>query len=157
VNWNAKVDEMKQKINASDSMNRALSEVAAALDSLNDSHTFFLPPSHAYNFDYGWEAQVIGDRCFVLRVRPGSDAEKKGVKTGDELVALNGFTPNRENFRRMQYVFNALRPQPSLTLGLRDPAGKTRQVEVITTIIEKKRVSDLTGQGGGNDIWDLVR
>jgi carboxyl-terminal processing protease len=157
VNWDAKVEEMEQKIDATDSMNLALSKVAAALDSLNDSHTFFLPPAHAYRHDYGWQAQVIGDRCFVIRVRPGSDAEKKGVKPGDELVALNGFTPNRDNLWKMQYVFNTLRPQPALKLDLRDPAGKQRQVDVLTTVIEKKRVTDLTGGDGGNDIWDLIR
>lgn len=157
VNWDAKVEEMKQKINAADSANHALSEVAAALDSLNDSHTFFLPPAHANRFDYGWQAQVIGDRCFVLRVRPGSDAEKKGVKPGDELVALNGFAPNRDNLWRMQYIFNMLRPQPTLRLDLRDPAGKQRQLDVVTTMIEKKRVTDLTAAGGGGDIWDLIR
>jgi len=157
VNWDAQVEEAKQKINATDSMNRALSIVAAALDSLNDSHTFFLPPAHANHYDYGWQAQVIGDRCFVIRVRPGSDAEKKGVKPGDELVALNGYTPNRDNLRKMEYVFNTLRPQPGLRLDLRGPAGKQRQVEVVTTMIEKKKVTDLTGGGGGNDIWDLIR
>jgi len=138
-------------------MNLALSKVAGALDSLNDSHTFFLPPAHNSRYDYGWQAQVIGDRCFVIRVRPGSDAEKKGVKPGDELVALNGYTPNRDNLRKMEYVFNTLRPQPGLRLDLRGPAGKQRQVEVVTTMIEKKKVTDLTGGGGGNDIWDLIR
>ena len=157
VNWDAKIEEMKQRIKTTDSMNRALSEIAAALDSLDDSHTFFLPPSHALHYDYGWQAQVIGDRCFILRVRPGSDAEKKGVKPGDELVALNGFTPNRDNLWKMQYVFNTLRPQPALRLDLRDPAGRQRQVEVVTTMIEKKRVTDLTASGSDNDIWDLLR
>jgi C-terminal processing protease CtpA/Prc len=153
VNWDAKVEEMKQRINTSDSIPRALSEVAAALDALNDSHTFFLPPPHAYRHDYGWQAQMIGDRCFVLRVRPGSEAEKKGVKPGDELVGLNGFTPDRENFWKMQYVFNTLRPQPALRLDLRDPAGKQRQLDVAATVIEKKRIMDLTG----NDAWDMIR
>jgi carboxyl-terminal processing protease len=157
VNWDAKVEEMKQKIETVDSMNRALSQVAAALDSLNDSHTFFLPPSHSVRYDYGWQGQMIGDRCFVLRVRPGSDAEKKGVKPGDELVGLNGFTPNRDIYWKMEYVFNRLRPQPALRLDSRDPAGKQRQVDVVTNMIQKKRVTDLTGAGGGSDIWDMVR
>jgi C-terminal processing protease CtpA/Prc len=157
VNWDAKVEEMKRKIASVDSNNRALSEVAAALDSLNDSHTFFLPPAHANHYDYGWQVQMIGDRCFVLRVRPGSDAEKKGVKPGDELLALNGFTPNRGNLWKMQYIFNMLRPQPTLRLDLRDPAGKQRQLDVATTIIEKKRLTDLTASDGGDDIWDLIR
>ncbi len=157
VNWDAKVDEMKERIRATDSNNRAMSEIAAALDSLDDSHTFFQPPSHALRYDYGWQSEMIGERCFIIRVRPGSDAEKKGVKAGDELVALNGHTPNREDLWKMWYVFNTLRPQPALRLDLRDPAGKQRQVDVVTTMIEKKRVTDLTGGGAGGDIWDMVR
>src|SRR5258708_40274759 len=42
VNWDGKIEEMKWRIKATDSNNRALSEIAAALDSLDDSHTFFL-------------------------------------------------------------------------------------------------------------------
>jgi len=157
VDWDAKVEEMKQKIGATDTMNLALSKVAGALDTLNDSHTFFLPPAHNSRYDYGWQAQVIGDHCFVIRVRPGSDAEKKGVKPGDELVALNGFTPNRDKLWKMEYVFKTLRPQPALRLDLRDLAGKQRQVDVATALIQRKRVMDLTGGGSGNDIWDLIR
>jgi C-terminal processing protease CtpA/Prc len=156
VNWDAKIEDAKQRINAADTMNRALSEVAAALDSLNDSHTFFVPPAHTDHYDYGWQAQVIGDRCFVVRVRPGSDAEKKGVKPGDELLAVNGFAPNRDNLWRIQYVFFTLRPQPALRLVLRDTAGKQRQVDVLTTVKEKKRVTNLTASGA-TDIWDLIR
>ena len=30
-------------------------------------------------------------------------------------------------------------------------------MEVVTTLIQRKRVTDLTGGGSGNDIWDLIR
>jgi C-terminal processing protease CtpA/Prc len=156
LNWDANIEEMKRRIKTSDSMARAYSEVAAALDALNDSHTFFLPPTYVKRHDYGWQAQVIGDRCFVIRVKPGSLAEKKGVKPGDELVALEGYTPDRGNFWKMEYVYNMLRPQNGLSLDLRDPAGQQRQVDVPATVKEMKRVTDLTG-GTGDDIWELVR
>jgi C-terminal processing protease CtpA/Prc len=157
VDWESKVEEFKQKINEADSMNRALSQVAGALDLLDDSHTFFLPPSHAFRHNYGWKAQMIGTRCFVIRVRPGSDADKKGVKPGDELTALNGYGPNRDNFWKMEYVYETLRPQPAMRLGLRDPAGQLLQVDAAAAVVENKRVTDLTGGDGGNDIWDLIR
>lgn len=157
LNWESVVQASKQKIDQADSFNRAQSEIAALLDSLNDSHTYFLPPQHSYRHDYGWQAQLIGDRCYVIRVRPGSDAEAKGVRPGDELLALNGFSTTKDNFRRMEYAFNTLRPQPALRLDLRDPAGKERTSDVITKIIDKKKVMDLTARGGGGDIWDMVR
>jgi len=100
---------------------------------------------------------MIGNRCFVTQVRPGSDAEAKGVRTGDEILAINGFVPDRNSLWNMQYVFSVLRPQPSLQLGVRDLAGNQRQVEVAAKIRELKRVTDLTGEGGASDMWELVR
>ena len=73
---------------------------------------------------------MVGDHCFVTRVRPGSDAETKGVKPGDEILGLNGFAPNRDVLWKMQYVFNVLRPQPALRLELQDPGGQQRKVDV---------------------------
>lgn len=157
VDWDSKVREMKQKIDQADRSNKALSEAAALLDSLNDSHTFFLPPQHSYRHDYGWNAQLIGNRCYIVRVRPGSDAELKGLRPGDEIVSLDGYNPSKVNFWKMEYFFNTLSPQPSLRLELRDPSGREWTVDVVTKIKESKRVKDLTGGGGGNDIWDLFR
>jgi carboxyl-terminal processing protease len=157
VDFEAKVAEAKQKIEKSTSFNMAISHIAAALDTLNDSHTFFLPPQHAYRHTYGMQYQIVGDRCFVTQVRPQSDAATKGVKPGDEIMAINGYPVNRDDLWKMQYVFSALRPQPGLRLSLQDPTGDQRQVDVAAKVREVKRVTDLTGEGGGSDIWDLVR
>src|SRR5579871_1922589 len=157
VDFEAKVDEAKKKIQNATSFNMAMSHIAAVLDSLNDSHTFFLPPQHSYRHSYGLSYQMMGDRCFMTQVRPGSDAEQKGVKPGDEVLAINGFDVDRNNLWRIQYVFSALRPQPMLRLALKDPAGNQRQVEVAARIRQEKRVKDLTLENGAGDIWDLYR
>jgi C-terminal processing protease CtpA/Prc len=157
VDWDAKVAEAKAKIEKETSFNMAMSHIAAALDTLDDTHTFFVPPMHAYRHDYGFEYQMISNRCFVMHVRPGRDAEAKGVKPGDEILAINGFEVTRDNLWKMQYVYFFLRPQPALRLTLRDPAGAQRQVEVAAKIRQKKRVTDLTWENDLSDIWDLVR
>jgi C-terminal processing protease CtpA/Prc len=143
VDWDAKVREAKEKIDKADTLNRALTAIAAAFDSLNDSHTNFLPPDRPYVNDYGFEMQMIGNHCYVVRVRPGSDAGKEGVKPGDEIETVNGYTPTREDFRRMQYVFWILRPQPGLYLKLRAIGGDERQVAVQAKFVQHSKVVDL--------------
>ncbi len=135
LDWDGKVRETEQKIDHADSGNKALSEIAALLDSLNDSHTVFVPPRPALRHDYGWQATLIGERCYVVRVHPNSDAEAKGVKPGDELLGVNGYAPTRRTFDKIAYFFEVLRPQPSLRLLLRDPAGKERTVNIDAQII----------------------
>jgi carboxyl-terminal processing protease len=157
VDFDAKVAQAKQQIQDSNSFNMAMSHIAAMLDTLNDSHTFFVPPQHAYRHDYGFTYQMIGEHCFVTHVRPGSDAEKKGLKPGDEILTINGYNVARDDYWKIQYVFNLLRPQPGLHLQLTDAPGVPRQFDVLAKMRETKRVTDLTGGGAGNDIWDLVR
>lgn len=157
VDWDARVAEAEERIKQSTSQNAALSHIAGALDSLHDSHTFFLPPSRPYVHDYGLQFQMIGDKCFVTRVRPGSDAETKGIKSGDQVLAINGYSPTRDNLWQLEYVLHTLRPQLSLKLDLLSPAGSQRQVEAMARFRELRRMKDLTGAGGGGDIWEVYR
>jgi carboxyl-terminal processing protease len=153
LDWDARVQEAKQRIENSPSLNGAFSHIAGALDALNDSHTFFVPPSRPYKHDYGFQMQMIGDRCFVSRVRPQSDGEAKGVKPGDEVLAMNGYTPTRDNLWKMNYVNNTLRPQPSLRLDLRSASGTQRQVDIVAKMQPKgTQVQEL-----GDSLNDLIR
>jgi C-terminal processing protease CtpA/Prc len=157
VDFDAKVAEAKAKIEKSTSFNMAMSHIAAALDTLNDSHTFFVPPMRPYRQDYGIQYQIIGNRCFVTHVRPKSDAEAKGLKPGDEIVTFNTYDINRDDIWKIQYVFSALRPQPALQLVIRDPSGSERPVEVQAKIIQEKQLRDLTLANDAADSWDLYR
>lgn len=152
VDWDAKVAEINQKIEKANSFNMALSEIGALLDSLNDSHTFFLPPQHLNRYDYGWQYQMIGEQCFLIRVHPGSDAQAKGLTPGDEILAIDGYRPTRDNVWRMKYAYSVLRPQLGFRLLLQDPHGKRRQVDVAAAIHEEKKANSI-----GPDIGDAVR
>jgi C-terminal processing protease CtpA/Prc len=147
------VARAQEQIDKAPSLNMAMSYVAAALDSLNDSHTFFKTPARPYRHDYGFRSQMIGDRCFVTHVRPQSDAEAKGLKPGHEILAINGFRLARESLWRVVYVYNELRPQLGLRLNLKDLMGEEVQLDVLaqTTPIMGG------GQRGGADLWDVIR
>src|SRR5258708_1623511 len=82
---------------SSTNISQILGIVAQVLVELNDSHTFFIPPSRPVDVDYGWKMQMIGNTCFITEVDEGSDAGAQGLKPGDEIVSLDGFRPTREN------------------------------------------------------------
>ena len=93
VDLDARFKLAEQKIETATTMNYALADVAGAIDTLKDSHTFFIPPPRPYKHSYGWKMQPIGETdCFVTAVRPGSDAEKKGLKPGDQLLSCLLYT-----------------------------------------------------------------
>jgi len=157
IDWDAKVEEARKNIAKETSFNMAMAHIAAAIDLLDDSHTFLLPPQHAYRLDHGFQYQMIGDRCFVTQVRPKSDAEAKGLKPGDQIFTLNGYNITRDILWKMQYTFTVLRPQPTLRLGVKDPSGATHDALIAAKIRQEKLVKDVTGGGGGGDIWDIIR
>jgi C-terminal processing protease CtpA/Prc len=133
LNWDVRVQEAKKNIDAAHSLNIAMSEIDALLNSLKDSHTYFIPPPVTHVHDYGFQMEMIGDRCYVIRVRSGSDAEKKGLKPGDEILAVNENPVSRENFWRIIYIFDLLRPQLALRLTLVDQARHQQQLEVMAS------------------------
>jgi C-terminal processing protease CtpA/Prc len=127
----ARFHEAEQKIQVAKSMNEALSDIAGALLALDDSHTFFLPPPRPYTHDYGWQMKTVGDSAvFVTAVRPGTDAQSKGVQAGDQVMGINKYETSRENLWTLLYLYNVLRPQPSLRLALRTPSGSVKELVV---------------------------
>jgi C-terminal processing protease CtpA/Prc len=153
VDVEARFGAADAKMKEATSVGQVFGIIAQALIDLNDSHTFFLPPGRANRTEYGWQMQAFGDKVFVSAIKPGSDAEKKGLKTGDQVLSVGGFEPTREELWKMIYMFYTLRPQPGLRLLLRSPEGQQRQLDVMANVRQGKLVKDLTGQ----DINDLMR
>ena len=105
LDWDARYREYQEKMKVATSLGQGFSVVAAFLDGLNDSHTFFEPPSRPMRFDYGFRLQFIGDKAYITRIRPGTDAESK-VHVGDEVLTYNRFNPMRQDIWKMNYYFN---------------------------------------------------
>jgi carboxyl-terminal processing protease len=143
VDWNAQLREAKEKIRNATSSNLAYANIAAMLDSLNDSHTFFIP-RHPFSLDYGWRMQAIGERCFVTRVRPETDAAGK-LHPGDEVMAINDYKPARANITRIEYVLNTLRPQSKIAVTVRSIAGQEHQFDIAPKIFEGQLISPTLG------------
>lgn len=154
IDLDARFKVAEEKIKQATSLGQIFGIIAQTLIEFEDSHTFFLPPSRPYTTEYGWQMQMIGDKAYVVAVKPGSDAESKGLKEGDEIYTMDGFGPTRENMWKLQYTYNALRPKPGMRLQVIKPGGQELELDVLAKVKQGKRVMDLTS---GSDIFDLIR
>jgi C-terminal processing protease CtpA/Prc len=158
INLDEHFKQAQEKLKQATSTGQALGIIAQALLDFNDSHLFFLPPGHVVKVEYGWQMQVIGDKCFVTAVKPGSDAEAKGLKPGDEIKSIDGFEPSRDDMWKIHYYYYALRPRAGIKLIVKDPAGKERELTAMAKVEEGKRVKDMRGAAdAGQDIYDEIR
>jgi len=155
VDLDARYHEYDGKIRNATNLGQAFRIVAAFLDGLNDTHTFFSPPARPYRIDDEYQMRIYGDRCFIIAVRPGSDAAAK-LHPGDQVLQFNGYNVNRDDKWKMEYYFDALSPQNVSVFDLRDPAGVERKVSVEGKVREKKKVVDETFNAS-SDLWDEIR
>ena len=153
IDLDARFKVADEKIKQATSLGQIFGIIAQTLIEFEDSHTYFLPPSRPFTTEYGWQMQMIGDKAYVVAVKPGSDAEAKGLKEGDEIYSMDGYAPTRENMWKIQYTYNALRPKPGMRLEVIKPGGQEQQIDVMAKVTQGKRVIDLTG----SDVFDLIR
>src|SRR5262245_41779413 len=128
--------------------------IAQVLLDFDDSHLFCLPPARVARVEYGWQMQAIGDKCYIVAVKPGSDAEAKGLKPGDLILSIDGFTPTREVLWKIQYYYYTLRPRAGMRLSVQSPGGTPRQLDVLAKIEQGKKQIDLSNWA--NDIPKLI-
>jgi len=143
IDLQAVFKEADELIKKADSNGQIFGIIASVLISFNDSHLYFIPPEHAARIEYGWQMQMIGDDCYVVAVRPGSDAEAKGLKEGDRVRLVDEMKPTRADFWKIQYLLNALRPQPELRVVVESPQGALRQLDVAAKVSHGRRITDL--------------
>lgn len=135
MNLEARFKEAEEKIKQATTRDQLVTIVAQVVLELNDSHTFFLPPSRAARVEYGWLMQMVGDDCYITAVKPNSDAEAKGVKPGDAILSLDGVKPTRLNFWKMLYRYYALVPSRSLRMVIQSPGeAQPRGIDVSSKI-----------------------
>ncbi|HKF51555.1 MAG TPA: S41 family peptidase [Candidatus Acidoferrales bacterium] len=156
IDLDGRYEEYQNRIKEAKSLDAAFTAIAAYLEPLHDSHTYFLPPSRPARFDYGFRMQMIGDLPYIVEVRPGSDAATK-LHPGDQILKLGRFAVNRKDYSDLNYFIYQLAPQGGIALDLSDPAGKERHEEVKTKFIVGKRMLDLTLMNGGIDIFNIIQ
>lgn len=143
LNIEERFKDAEARIKAASTRDQLMIIVAQSMLDLNDSHTFFIPPSRAARIEYGWQMQMIGDDCYVSAVKPKSDAEAKGLKPGDRIVTLDGAKPARAIFWKMLYRYYALMPSRSVKMAVQSPGdSEPHQVEILSKVQEGAAVTN---------------
>ena len=110
IDLNAAFQQADEKVRNAESLGQVFGIIGQTLVNFNDSHTRFSPPSRATKIRYGWQSKIVGDDCYVIAVKPGSDAEKKEIKTGDRIISRGQYQPTRQNLWLLKYLYYTLRP-----------------------------------------------
>jgi len=152
----ARFKEAEAQIKQANSIPEILSIISDAMMSLDDSHTFFDPPSFAVSIQHGWNMQMIGDKCYVVAVEPGSDAEAQGLHPGDRVLSVENTLPKRTDLWKLQYTVYSLAPRPSLHVMVEKPNGQRVTYETKAVVHEGKTILQLNS-GVSSDRNDFIR
>jgi carboxyl-terminal processing protease len=127
-----------EKIKGAATVTEIFNIISSAVTDLDDSHTFFIPPMMTLRVEYGWQMQMIGDKCYVVAVRPGSDAERKGLKVGDRVLNVEGFEPTRGGLWKMKYFYR-VQPRVGMRAFVQTPGDKPRLLDLLAKIEQDPR------------------
>jgi len=152
IDIEAKFKIAAEKIKSAGSIGQMNGIIAEFLIDFDDSHLFYLPPARADKSDYGFDFGMVGDKCFVLYVDRGSNAEKQGLKIGDEIYSLQTFEPTRDSLWKMKYFYFILRPGLPLDVVVIRPDGTNAQMSIAPKVTPGRRV-----RGEGEDLNTLIR
>jgi C-terminal processing protease CtpA/Prc len=154
VDIEARYKEYEARLPKTSSLNEGMRVIAAFLEGLHDSHTFFFPPGRPYTVESGFAMEMFGNVCLVSRVRPGSDAADK-LHPGDRILKFNGFEVNRDDFHDLEYYFNILNPATVFELDVRSPEGAERHMSVKAITHDHKQTINLSDPD--SSYWDMRR
>jgi C-terminal processing protease CtpA/Prc len=158
VDIGARFAEAGAVIDRATTFREAVQAIEGAVGSLNDSHTHFLPPVQPYQIEYGYRMAMVGDTCYIIHVKPGSDASVQGVKSGDIVESVDGRSLTRENFFDVEYSLNVFAPRSATTLRLLSPAKVRTSARVATSVVQTRGEVNFTGMGVGlADVNKVVR
>ncbi|MDX6574701.1 MAG: hypothetical protein QOE96_654 [Blastocatellia bacterium] len=144
IDLDARFKLAESRINLTKSNAEIFGVIAQVLLDFNDSHTAFIPPQRQSVIEYGWLMQMFGDNGYITEVKPNSDAEGQGLKSGDQVLSIDGIRPTRANTWIFYYLYHRLAPRPLVKLVVQSPGGPTRPLEIKATVQLSKRTIDLT-------------
>ena len=158
IDLDAHFKEAAAKLDAAVTLPHAYGIIAQALIAFEDSHTYFIPPRRASTVEYGWDMRMVGDDCYVTAVKPGSDAEAKGLRPGDRLLKVDQFTPRRVDLWKLRYLLYTLSPRSMVRVVAQSPDDAApRTLDIGAKVTPQPKVIEVNIDHLESLIWEESR
>ncbi len=151
--FSARCDAADKALGTARSNGEALVLIAQPFLNIGDSHTRFLPPARKDRVQHHWKFHAVGDAVYVSEVDRHSDAEKKGLRVGDKLLAIDGMAPGRANRHLLQYLLYGLAPRAGMRVIVQAPGQEPRQLDLLGEVRSGTALRDLRNS---RDLYQLV-
>jgi C-terminal processing protease CtpA/Prc len=131
IDLDARFKKADERLDQVTSTSQGFGVIAQVLIDFDDSHLYFNPPATNLEVEYGWRMQAFGNKVFITQVRPKSDADAKGLKVGDEVIAVSGFHPSRKELWKVLYYYGVLSKRDKLVLTVKSSgAQEARDLDI---------------------------
>jgi C-terminal processing protease CtpA/Prc len=131
--------------------------IASAVESLNDSHTLFIPPMRNVIVYSGWQMEMVGENCFVSAVEPDSDALRLGLRPGDQILRIESYQPTRATLPAIKYRLKVLYPLVEYHLVVASPGQAAREVTTKSRLVTLPQTANSLSGGDGQHQLDRLR
>lgn len=153
VNFRGRCDAADAALAKARSMDEALVIVAQPFLDIGDSHTVFLPPARKDRVWHPWKFHAIGPDIYVSEVDKGSEAEKRGLRVGDKLLAIDNLTPRRTNLFLLRYMLYSLAPRAGISVVAQAPGQPPRRIDIPGKVRVGSRVREFRNE---RDIYESL-
>jgi C-terminal processing protease CtpA/Prc len=145
--------EADQKLDDATSFGMGVNVVGWAVEGLRDTHTRLIPPMRNVFVYSGWQMEMVGQTCMISAVEPNSDAWKRGLRPGDEVLKVEDYEPSRATIAQIRYTFGVLVPQTEYHLVVSNPAVGAHSVTTESRLI----TIPMTDVSGGTALQQFMR
>ncbi|MEK7635754.1 MAG: S41 family peptidase [Patescibacteria group bacterium] len=119
--------------------------VSGLVDSLNDPHSVFMPPTDAKKFSedisgefsgVGMEIGIRNNQLVVISPLKGTPAEKAGILAGDKILEVNSTSTEGLSVDEAVKLIRGPKGTKVILTIMRDSFEKPKEIEVIRDVIQ---------------------
>lgn len=129
LDWKALTEKARQRIREATTTGEMVTAIFALVNTLEDSHTVFIPPGRTLKVSYGFKAKPFGEDVIVYEVQKDGPATSAGLEVGDRIVGINDFKVERKSWHTMRLFFEELSPYDRMDLVIARN-GSVKQIQI---------------------------